>query len=95
MTQSFVPVPCAGWRGRMVLSTPGTWIRSCPGRPALHGAGPGRAGTGGWRREPSAGAGGATHAGGGLAARRSPAPRSLKAPFSRSAGSSPEEAEAT
>lgn len=49
---------------------------------------------GGWR-EPgaaAAGAGGATHAGGGLAARCSPAPRSLKASFSRSAGSSPEEA---
>lgn len=53
------------------------------------GRGPGAAGGG------SAGAGDATQAGGGLAARCSPAPRSLKAPFSRSAGSSPEEAGAT
>lgn len=73
--------------------------RTASHRAARRGAGRAgkRGGAGDWglQEEPSARAGGATHAGGGLAARCSPAPQSLKAPFSRSAGSSPEEVEAT
>lgn len=106
MKQSFVPVPpccLAGTDGaqhcrEVKAEQPRSAApRIAAPRTALGPAGRGSGGAwaGGWRQEPSAGAGGATHAGGGLAARCSPAPQSLKAPFSRSAGSSPEEAEAT
>lgn len=73
----------------------GPGLCAAAGRAGKRGGAASGRGPGGWREMPSAGAGGATHAGGGLAARCSPAPRSLKAPFSRSAGSSPEEAGAT
>lgn len=94
--QSFAPVPL-DWLAGTDGAYPSGDIRPEQKPHRTGAAGRGLEGAGGWR-EPGAagaGAGGATHAGGGLAARCSPAPRSLKASFSRSAGSSPEEAGAT